>query len=236
MSCDSIFSGGRDSVARIWDRETGANYMNLESHTSSVFKVLGGVGPAGSHSVLTCGGDGFVIFWDMRTGKPCLRLEGDGQPIFCADVVHDHMVVIGGGDSRAARYDLRSGRKVHSFCGHSDSIWDLHFNSLSNRLVTVSADCRVRLWDNLTGESMATLVCHLEPVGAVACDARARRSSRGNASGRTSGTTHCSVGAQMGAGCAGRLRQGCAPVPSARGRARGGLRGRDQPRPRFGSR
>lgn len=171
MTCDSIFSGGRDAIAKVWDRETGANYLNLASHTSSVFKILGAVGPAGAHSVLTCGGDGVVFFWDMRTGKPCLTLQGDGQPIFCADVVDDHAVILAGGDSRAARYDLRSGRNVHTFLGHTDSIWDLHCNTLSNRLVTVGTDCSVRVWDNLSGENVSTHRCHLEPVGAVACDA-----------------------------------------------------------------
>jgi len=172
ITSDSIFSGGRDGVGKVWDRETGANYLNLELHKSSVFQIQAGVGPAGEHSVLTCGGDGAAIFWDMRTGKACLTLSGDGEnPVFNADVIEDHMVVIAGGDALAARYDLRSGRKVHTFSGHTDSIWDLDFNSLSNRLVTVSTDCSVRVWDNLTGENTATLNCHLEPVGAVACDA-----------------------------------------------------------------
>jgi hypothetical protein len=180
MTLDSIFSGGRDDVARIWDRETGANYMKLESHSNSVFKICAGKGPAGLHSVLTCGGDGAAVFWDMRTGKACFTLEGDSQPIFSADVIQDDMVILAGADACASRYDLRSGRRILTFChesgpwggGHTDSIWGLHFNSLSNRLVTVGADCCVAVWDNLTGQSMATLRCHLEPVVSVTCDAR----------------------------------------------------------------
>ena len=35
MTSDSIFSGGRDAAAKVWDRETGANYLNLAAHTSS---------------------------------------------------------------------------------------------------------------------------------------------------------------------------------------------------------
>ena len=168
---DSIFSGGRDSVAKIWDRETGANYLSLESHTGSVFDIHAGCGPADAHSVLTCGGDGAAMFWDMRTGKPVLTMQGDREPIFTADVIDSHMVVTAGGDASAARYDLRSGRKVLTFAGHSDSIWDLHFNSLSNRLVTTGCDTTVRIWDGWTGEDMASLQCHLEPVATVTCDA-----------------------------------------------------------------
>jgi len=171
ISTDSIFSGGRDAMAKIWDRETGANYLNLESHTASVFDIHAGEGPAEAHSVLTCGGDGRVIFWDMRTGKPCLTMQGDGQPIFASDVVNEHMLFTAGGDALAARYDLRTGHKVLSLAGHSDSIWGLHFNSLSNRIVTCSCDCSVRVWDGWTGEDMAVLECHLEPVATVTSDA-----------------------------------------------------------------
>jgi WD40 repeat protein len=74
MTTDSIFSGGRDTVAKIWDRETGLNYMKLEAHRSSVFKIHAGQGPASCHSVLTCGGDGLAIFWDMRTGIACSNI------------------------------------------------------------------------------------------------------------------------------------------------------------------
>ena len=171
ITADSIFSGARDGVGKVWDRETGANYLNLEAHTSSIFHISAGQGPAGAHSVLTCGGDGSVVFWDLRQGKPGLTLAGDAQPIFTADVIAEHMVVVAGGDMCAARYDLRSGRKVLRFAGHKDSIWDLDVNSLSQRLLTVGADCALGVWDNLTGDHLATLSHHLEPITTVKADA-----------------------------------------------------------------
>ncbi len=60
--------------------------------------------------------------------------------LVCEDLIqlltNMRTVFVAGGDMCAARYDLRSGRKIHAFSGHSDSIWALHYNSLTHRLVT----------------------------------------------------------------------------------------------------
>lgn len=178
MDQNNVYTGARDGVAMVWDRETGVNYQMLKGHSASVFTIQAGSDEdeslvSGTHMVLTGGGGAEVILWDLRSGLPELRLSGHKQAVFCADlVVSQGTVFTGSGDRTVRRFDVRKGACGEVYEGHSDSIWALQYNSLSRRLATASVDRSLRVWDGFSGTCSTTLTCHLEPVMSLTADAR----------------------------------------------------------------
>ena len=92
---DNVFSGGRDGTCRVFDIETGANYLTLKKHTDSIFALKAGGSMSGEsdmeHTVLSGGGDCFLHVWDLRCAKdPCMTIPHE-QPVFCTDCVPDQV-------------------------------------------------------------------------------------------------------------------------------------------------
>ena len=63
---DLLFTGGRDSVCRVWDIRTKAEVMVLGGHRGTVLSVAT---QAGEPQVVTGSADATVRTWDLLTGQ-----------------------------------------------------------------------------------------------------------------------------------------------------------------------
>ncbi len=67
-----------------------------------------------------------------------------------------------------ALWDVRSGKQIRQFNGHTSLIIGMTFTSDSRFIVTGSLDKTIRIWNVETGEMLRTLEGHSEPVYSVA--------------------------------------------------------------------
>ena len=63
---DVFVTGGRDSVARVWDMRTKQQIFVLEGHKNTVYKVAT---QASDPQIITTSADSTVRLWDMTSGK-----------------------------------------------------------------------------------------------------------------------------------------------------------------------
>jgi WD40 repeat protein len=85
---------------------------------------------------------------------------------------------------------LATGRELHAFTGHTESIRSLSLSGDGSTLASSSWDGTVRIWDAMTGESRAVIRSEYEKVHAVAFSnaARSLAPSKNGASSATSAT------------------------------------------------
>jgi WD40 repeat protein len=73
-----------------------------------------------------------------------------------------------GGDNVLLLWDLRTGRVVRTFKGHTDSVQSVAFSHGGRYAVSGSFDRTVRIWDVDTGKTVTICKGHTDPVRSVA--------------------------------------------------------------------
>jgi WD40 repeat protein len=148
-----ILTGGRDGVARVYDRR-GQQLLRELRHGAPVTAVAGL--PDGKR-VVTAGMDGVAIIWDAVAGAPLRRLRHGGGPIRALAVSSDGArVVTGGRDGKARVWDASSGRLVATLA-HPKPVEVVRL-SLDGRLVATGVGDRfARVWDADTGRLLHSL-------------------------------------------------------------------------------
>eukprot|EP00741_Cyanophora_paradoxa_P013768 tig00020710_g13290.t1 len=87
-----IVSGSEDRSVRVWDAETGAELLHLQSHTGEVTSVA----VSADRDLEACGrderrivsgsGDKSVRVWDAETGAELLQLQGHTDSVYSVAV------------------------------------------------------------------------------------------------------------------------------------------------------
>lgn len=65
-------------------------------------------------------------------------------------------------------WDIKDGREIRRFDGHSDIVWAVQFSPDGRRALTQSKDKTVRLWDVKTGKELRYFVGFEERVSGMA--------------------------------------------------------------------
>jgi WD40 repeat protein len=154
-----LATAGGDKTAKIWSLASGEPVLRhtLKGHDSKVFKVA--FSPRGD-LVATAAFDRTAKLWNVETGREARTLRGhkgelrdvafarDGKRL--ATAVADGSVFVwpvdGEGEPLIIRHD--DNQQVHA----------LAFAPRGSGLATVGWDGRLRLWDPVTGEAIASLV------------------------------------------------------------------------------
>jgi serine/threonine protein kinase/WD40 repeat protein len=147
------------NVLRLWDADVWERRRTLEGHTDGIRSVaISADGRLG----LASAWDNAVFVCDLRQGKVTRRLEGhktvatglaispDGRwgatgagtirnekGDGAANADFDHVVRL---------FDLRSGKLVRTFAGHTSGIMSLTFSADGRYLLSGSCDTTLRLW------------------------------------------------------------------------------------------
>jgi WD40 repeat protein len=113
--------------------------------------------------------DSTVRVWNWRT-EGVVVLRGHAGAVYCARFDANHKYVCSGGaDSLAILWDLKSGQRLRTFCGHNHTIISLNFDH--DKLVTGSVDKTLKVnlikrqvWDLKSGHCLCSLNKHRDSV------------------------------------------------------------------------
>jgi WD40 repeat protein/serine/threonine protein kinase len=157
-----IVTASHDKSARIWDRDSGREMLDLVGHTASVAQAK--FSPDGAR-VITSSWDKTARVWDAKTGREILVLRGHTDQLRSAEFSPDgRRIVTGSFDKTARVWDAATGRDLLTLRGHSDRVPCARFSPDGRRVVTASVDKTARIWDAATGREIARLSGHSDAV------------------------------------------------------------------------
>ncbi len=135
---------GDNQCGRIWDARSGAPITPFFKHGGILLNLEWS--PDGRR-VLTAGRSPAVKVWDAATGKLALPpLVMKAKPVEHARFSADGRFIVAGSDEKLVRvWDAATGEAVTPFLPHSDNV-TAAFVTAAQQLLTVSAQCVVRVW------------------------------------------------------------------------------------------
>jgi WD40 repeat protein len=156
-------SGGEDKLVLLWDLAKGRVVHRFEGHEGRVMAVA--FSPDGRRAV-SGGEDKVLRLWDVKTGKALRRLGRHADWIFSVAFSPDGLHVLSGGggnrgnggqsgtDLALRLWDVKTGKEVRSFKGHTEYVWSVAFSPDGKQALSASVDKTVRLWDVANGKEV----------------------------------------------------------------------------------
>lgn len=143
-----IVSCSKDTVIRVWHRDTLELYRTLRGHEGPVNAVCleGG-------KLVSASGDGKMILWDIARGERLRTLEGHDRGLACIEF-KDDLIISGSNDCKIKVWSATTGECLTTLVGHDALVRALAFDPRSRRLVSASYDKSVRVWDVGTGKML----------------------------------------------------------------------------------
>ncbi|MFH1320586.1 MAG: caspase family protein [Bacteroidota bacterium] len=80
----------------------------------------------------------------------------------------ENTILTSGSDKRTYLWDLKTGKKIKSFAGHSDKVTGVSYSSNNKLFVTASADKRLVVWDSELGKPKKILQGHEDEIICIA--------------------------------------------------------------------
>lgn len=164
-----VATGDSAGAVRLWDTTTGRLSHELSGHTGSVWPFAF----RRDGSQLAISDDQFTTrLWDPATGQCRHTLTGHGRQVtlvrFSAD---GSMLAASGSDGKIRLWDPTTGRQLRRLAGTDDRLVMLEaatFSPSGHRLVTVSNDGRLNLFNLDTDRYERYLDVESAPIWAVA--------------------------------------------------------------------
>ena len=100
---------------------------------------------------------GVVEVWDVGTGRLLRTVNQNAETSAVALNRDGSKLLVASWDSRATIYSVATGRQLVSFIGHTRGIASAGLSPDGTRVVTVSLDHTVRVWDARTGQNLRVL-------------------------------------------------------------------------------
>ncbi|KAK0587053.1 hypothetical protein LWI29_016603 [Acer saccharum] len=154
-----VVSGSDDQSVIVWDKQTSQLLEELKGHDAQVscVRMLSG------ERVLTASHDGTVKMWDVRTDTCVATVGRCSSAVLCMEYDDSTGILAAGGrDAIANIWDIRAGKQMHKFLGHTKWIRSIRMDR--DTVITGSDDWTARMWSISRGTCDAVLACHAGPV------------------------------------------------------------------------
>ncbi|MCB0532876.1 MAG: caspase family protein [Saprospiraceae bacterium] len=173
-----ILAASADSIALLWDRQSGKVHQKLIGHSSGIEQAV--FSPDGKY-VLTgswncdripnpdfqnvMGAEEFTIknargsakLWDRETGRAIRSFEGHAESVrsvaFSPDANGKYILTGSIGDVTAILWDRDSGQKIRTFTGGcNEFVTMVGFSPDGKQVITSCDGMTIQIWDRETGE------------------------------------------------------------------------------------
>ncbi|KAF5348831.1 hypothetical protein D9756_009703 [Leucocoprinus leucothites] len=141
-----IVSCSKDTVIRVWDRETLTLHRMLRGHEGPV-NALG----LQNGRVVSASGDGKMILWDIESGERLRTFDGHDRGLACIEFKND-LIVSGSNDCKIRVWNAWTGECLRTLAGHNALVRAISFDPKTGRLLSASYDKVVKVWDLYSGK------------------------------------------------------------------------------------
>jgi WD40 repeat protein len=140
-----LVTASEDKTARIWNRLTGTQMIELKGHqcavTSAAFSPDGNL-------LVTSSQDKTARIWSVVTGKQIAKLKGHEDKVYSAQFSPDGNYLVTASEDKTARiWSAVTFEQLAILEGHEDRLQSAAFSPDSTHVVTASDDKTVRIWD-----------------------------------------------------------------------------------------
>ncbi|XP_074625299.1 uncharacterized protein LOC141883651 [Acropora palmata] len=149
-----LVSGGRDTMLKFWNADTGREIKSMGGHSGTITSVLlvpkeNNASSSGfqteQYSVLTGSKDCSMKIWSLAKGQ-ITRSMYAFSPVECLDCNCNNVTAAGLEGGKVELWDLESGTSLRSVRGHDeDAVTAIKFQD--DRVVSGSACGVVKIWD-----------------------------------------------------------------------------------------
>ncbi|KAG8686098.1 hypothetical protein FRC11_009510 [Ceratobasidium sp. 423] len=136
-----IVSCSKDTLIRVWDRQTLQLHCVLKGHEGPV----NAVGLQGNQ-VVSASGDGTMILWDIENGSRVRTFAGHDKGLACVEF-KDDTIISGSNDRKIKVWSASTGECLFTLPGHELLVRALAYDSVSRRLVSASYDRTIKVWE-----------------------------------------------------------------------------------------
>ena len=141
---ETIVTGSRDDVGRIWSGNTGRLRRELRGHRGEILDVA--VDPEGTLAA-TVSTDGEGRTWDVLAGTVESVLFGHTNFVRAVDFSPDGQSIVTASLDGTARTWAINGRPLAVLAGHTGAVLDARFSPDGTTVATGGEDGTIRVWD-----------------------------------------------------------------------------------------
>lgn len=157
-----VCTGFEDSVARVWDKSSGALLYRLRNHEDT---ICASAFSPDSKCLALGSADYTVSIWDIENGglKKNVLEEHEGDVWSVAYSPDGKILATGSLDCTIMLWDPETGEKQKTLTGHSAVVQSLCFSPDGKKLLS-GADTAARIWDVETGDFLVSLDGHISVI------------------------------------------------------------------------
>jgi WD40 repeat protein/serine/threonine protein kinase len=148
-----LVSAAGDGTLKFWDPESGQEVRDeVKGHAG---EIVGMTFHPDGQLLATVGADEKVRLWDVATGKPRFEFatvyRDQARMLRRAAFSPDGRLFACGAGSTVKIWDLTTGAPIRTLEGHEDLVYSVAFSPKGDRLLSVSWDLTVKVWDLAAG-------------------------------------------------------------------------------------
>ncbi|KAI9679438.1 MAG: hypothetical protein M1817_005460 [Caeruleum heppii] len=170
-----LVSASSDLTVKAWrPHAEGSTSPHTVGLHSDYVKCL--ATPSLSTEWIASGGlDHKIILWDLGGGGERLKIDVSQEEQTAKGSVYalgvgGNIIASGGPESIVRVWDVRSGKRITKFVGHTDNVRDILINAYDDTIMTASSDQTVKVWSVTAGRCMHTLSMHNDSVWSLHSD------------------------------------------------------------------
>jgi WD40 repeat protein/serine/threonine protein kinase len=161
-----IAAAGETYLITLYDATTGEKLGELKGHAN---RIIDAVFSKDGATLVSVGGDGACIQWDIASRTERSRTEPIGAPTRAVCLSPDGASIITGSDDWKIRiFSAKTGKLEKTIAGAKQHVFGLAMHPKGNVLISCTRDSVIQVWDIRTGRELAVLGGHNDLVLSMA--------------------------------------------------------------------